>query len=179
MEKFTNQFFTAIEKWSQQTDAPDDEIRRYVMGCIGRFDEEEDTERNLDLIKERLEMLVHDVHLSEGFLIKALIENIEDNFEYQLEDARKGENSRQVIRTRAVIRKFLEKATDQERQSSPFQKSLGQFEKFERGIFPTPEKIAERKLFLDVWREVTMPILRDINLDETETELCRQLQQLG
>lgn len=170
MEKFTNQFFTAIEKWSQQTDAPDDEIRRYVMGCIGRFDEEEDTERNLDLIKDRLEMLVHDVHLSEGFLIKALIENIEDNFEYQLEDARKGENSRAVIDAREAKKRKMEQTSEQERQSPYFQRVMRLMDVVEQKVFPTPEKIAQRKLFLDVWREVTTPILRFINLDEAQEE---------
>jgi|SRR5579885_465386 hypothetical protein len=170
MGTFTDRLFRAIEEWSRKTEAPDDEIRRYIMGCIGRFDEEEDTERNLDLIKDRLEMLIREVHLSEGFLIKALIQDILDNFEYQLEDARKGENSSAVIHVRESKRKRMELASEQERQSPNFQRAMKLMDIVEQKVFPTPEKIAQRKLFLDVWREVTAPILQLMSSDEAQEE---------
>ncbi len=165
MGKLIDQFFLAIQEWSQRTASSDEIIRQSVLIDVGRYDEDDDFEYNLSMIEKRLEVLVEDIHLSERFLIVALIREIEHLLEDQLDDAQKGENSRQVIHARAATRSFIEKTTEQERQTPSFQKRLRLYENFEQSVYPTPEKVAERKRFLDTWREVTIPILQPVNLE--------------
>lgn len=164
------QFFQAIQAWSQKTGTSDEMIRQSILVDVGRYDEDEDIEYNLSMVEKRLEALVGQVHLSEQFLIVSLIREIEHVFESQLEDAARGEQSRSVRRVRAVAQRLLERATEQERQSPAFQQQLRHLERFDRTIFPTPEKRAEIKLFLDTWREVTAPILRLTGGDQAPTE---------
>ena len=166
MGTLSEQFFCAIQAWSQKTGTSDEMIRQSILVDVGRYDEEEDIEYNLSMVEKRLEVLVEQVHLFEQFLIVSLIREVEHIFENQLEDAAKGEQSRSVRRVRAVAQRLLERATEQERQSPAFQQQLRHLERFERNIFPTPEKRAEIKLFLDTWREVTAPLLRLTDGDE-------------
>lgn len=163
--KLIEQFTHALQEWSQRTASSEESIRQIVLVDIGCNDEDEVIEYYLDMIEKRLTVLVEDIHLSERFLIVSLIQDIEHVFEDQLEDARKGENSRQVIYARDVKSRIIEKSTEQERQSPAFQQRLMQFEQFERNIFPTQEKVAKSKLFLDTWREVTTPILYPENVE--------------
>ncbi len=147
MSTLIDQFFQAVQAWSQKTGAPDEMIRQCILADTGRYDEDEDIEYNLSMVEKRVVVLVEQVHLSERFLMVSLRREIEHVLEDQLEDASKGENSRLVRRIRAVAKRIFEGATEQERQSPDFQKRLEQFERFERSIFPTPEKLAERKFF--------------------------------
>ncbi len=165
MGKLIDQFFHAIQEWSQRTASSDEIIRENVLIDVGRYDEEDDFEYNLSMLQKKVEVLVEDIHLSERFLIVALIREVEHVFEDQLDDARKGEHSRQVMHARAATRNFIEKTTEQERQTPSFQKRLQLYEDFEQSVYPTPEKVAERKRFLDTWREVTTPILQPENLE--------------
>src|SRR5215469_5092142 len=109
MGKFIDQFFHAIQEWSQRTASSDEIIRENVLRDVGRYDDEDDFEYNLSMLEKRVEELVEDIHLSERFLIVALIREIECIFEDQLADARKGEHSRQVMHARTSTRNFLEK----------------------------------------------------------------------
>jgi hypothetical protein len=136
-----------------------------ILMDVGYYDDEDDFEYNLSMLEQRLEVLVEDIHLSERFLIVALIREVERIFEDQLADAQRGEQSRQVLHARAATRNFLEKTPQQERQTPSFQKRLKLYEDFEQKVYPTPEKIAERKHFLDTWRQVTTPVLQPDNLE--------------
>jgi hypothetical protein len=163
---FIEQFFQAVQAWSRKTGTSDEMIRQSILVDVGRYDEAEDIEYNLSMVEKRLEVLVEEIHLSEQFLITSLIRQVGHIFEDHLEDAAKGEQSRSVRRVRAVVQRLLERATEQERQAPAFQKRLRQLERFEHNIFPTPEKRAEIKVFLDTWREVTAPLLRLTDGDE-------------
>ena len=159
MGQFIEQFFHGLQLWSQKTTSSDEIIRQIILADLGKYDESQDIEFNLDLVEKRVEMLVEDVHLSEHFLVTALIREIEQVLEDQLEDAEKGEYSKEVIHARQAKKRMLEKVSDQERQSPSFQKHLSRLEQFERSIFPTPEKIAMQKLLLSTWREIMRSIL--------------------
>lgn len=143
MSTLVEQFFTAMHLWSEQTQTSDENIRQYIMNCVGRFDENEDIEYNIDMVQQRIEILVQDIHIDERFLITALVREIEQIFADQLEDGRKGEQSRRILKVREVKRKQWEQASEPERQSAAFQASMKQLDRFEQTIFPTPEWIAK------------------------------------
>lgn len=165
MSSLINQLFDAIHIWSLKTESSDEGIRQYILIDIGPFDYDEDIEFNLSMVQKRLEVLVHEVHLSEQFLVAALIQDIEKIFENQLEDARKGENSREVARIREIKRKHREVASEQERQSQSFQRSMKRLDEFEQQNFSTPHKIALIQFFWDTWKEVTEPILQEMQTE--------------
>jgi hypothetical protein len=158
LARFIDQFFDVIQEWSRRTASSDEDIRLYVMTSVGCFDEEEDSEFNLSMLEARLKFLVDDIHLSESFLVVALMQEIEKIFEDQLEDAYKGGDSKGVIRVRGVKQKFIEDTPKQEHESPSFQKRMKMLDDFERSIFPSVGKVAQRKFFLDTWREVTVQI---------------------
>ncbi|HVB23011.1 MAG TPA: hypothetical protein VNG51_13800 [Ktedonobacteraceae bacterium] len=160
MNTLIEQFFNAIQLWSEQMQTPDEDIRQYIMNCVGCFDESEDIEYNIDMVQRRVEMLTQVIHIDERFLITALVREIEQIFVDQVNDARKGEHSKRVLKIQDVKRKRWEQASEQERQSAVFQHSMNRLEQFEQSIFPTPERIAEMHRSLEAWREVTFPITR-------------------
>jgi len=164
MNTLIEQFFNAIQLWSEQMQTTDEDIRQYIMNCVGRFDESEDIEYNIDMVQQRVEMLAQVIHIDERFLITALVREIEQIFVDQLDDGCKGEHSRGVLKIRDIKSKRWGQASEQERHSAAFQHSMNRLEQFEQSIFPTPERIAEMHRSLEAWREVTFPIIHFDNV---------------
>ncbi|HEX9503910.1 MAG TPA: hypothetical protein VF974_06360 [Patescibacteria group bacterium] len=113
----------------------------------------------LATVQTRVEELVHNIGISEKFLIVALIQAIDKVFVLQLADLAQGENASEVRRVREVRKKWLEEASEQERQSTGFQRKMKWQDEIERRIMPSPEKIQYREFLLATWREVMAPIL--------------------
>lgn len=160
------QFFAALRAWSERTASPEDDLRLLMLVDVGPYDADEDTESNLSTIEQRVKVLIGEMRLSERFLIVALIRDIEDTLAAWVADAEQGDRARGVLRVREAKRRALERATPQERQSPASQRYLQLFEKFERSIYPTPERVAQRKRELAAWRDLTQPLLE---LDNTES----------
>ena len=149
MPRLMEQLFAALRTWSERTASSNEDLRLLILEDVGPYDANADTESNLSAIEQRITTLVDDTRLSERFLIMALIREIEDTLADWLADAEKGDQARGVLRVREAKRRVLERATPQERQSPAFQQHLRHFEEFERSIFPTPERVAQRKRQLD------------------------------
>jgi hypothetical protein len=110
------------------------------------------------------------MRLSERFLLVALIREIEDTLAAWVADAEHGDQARGVLHVREAKRSAVERATPQERQSPAFQRYLRLFEQFERSIYLTPERVAQRKRELESWRDVTRPLLDSDDSDSGNTE---------
>jgi hypothetical protein len=159
MPRLTERLVAARHAWSERTAASDEELRLLILADVGPHDADADTESNLSAIEQRVKALVDDTRLSERFLVVALIREIEDTLADWLADAEQGDQARGVLRVRAAKQRALERATPQERQSPAFQQHLRHFAAFERSIYPTPERVAQRKRQLETWRDVTRPLL--------------------
>jgi len=159
MDSLISQFFAAIQNWSEQTAFPEDDLRLYLLDRVGPRVDWTDVEMELATVQTRVEELVHKVGISEKFLIVALIQAIDKVFVLQLADLAQGENASEVRRVREVRKKWLEEASEQERQSSRFQCKMKLQDEVERRIMPSPEKIHYRESLLATWREIMTPIL--------------------
>lgn len=166
MPRLMERLFAALRAWSERTTSPEDDLRLLMLADIGPYDADEDTESNLSTIEQRVKVLVDEMRISERFLIVALIREIEDTLAARVTDAEQGDQARGVLHVREAKRRALERATPQERQSPAFQRYLRLFEKFGRSIYPTPERVAQRKRELETWRDVTRPLLKS---DDTES----------
>ncbi len=159
MDSLISQFFDAIQNWSEKTDFPEDDLRLYILDRVGPSVDWRDVEMELATIQDRVEYLVHSIGISEKFLIVALIQAIDKVFVLQIADLAQGENASEVRRVREVRKKWLEEASEQERQSTGFQRKMKWQDEIERRIMPSPEKIQYREFLLATWREVMAPIL--------------------
>jgi len=159
MDSLIRQFFDAIGNWSEKTDFPEDNLRLYILDRVGPRVDWSDVEMELATIQDRVEELVHSVGINEKFLIIALIQAIDKVFVLQLADLAQGESASEVRRVREVRKKWLEEASEQERQSLSFQRKMKLLDDFERRVMPSPEKIGHREFLLTAWREIMAPIL--------------------
>ena len=159
MGTLSRQFFDALQQWSEKTGFPEDDLRLYILDRVGPGSDWSDVEMELATIENRVEELVHNVGISEKFLIVALIQAIDKVFVLQLADLAQGENASEVRRVREVRKKWLEEASEQERQSPSFQRKMKLLDDFERRVTPSPEKIHDRESLLATWREIMAPIL--------------------
>jgi hypothetical protein len=76
-----------------------------------------------------------------------------------LTDLAQGENASEARRVREVRKKWLEEASEQERQAPSFQRKMKLLDDFERHVMPSPAKIGHREFLLAAWREIMAPIL--------------------
>lgn len=163
MSMLVNQFCEASREWAQKTNSSELEIPFWVMHFTGPLNFPRDADPSLDEMKEWLEKLAHEVRMDEVFLVVSLMQAIEKQLELESEN---------IAKPIAQIRAF-ERLMETEEAGELSGLSDEQKEEFKQSIprlkeklQPSLEKMRDRKLRLDTWREVTSPILEPANLDK-------------
>ncbi len=150
-----NQFCAAVRAWAQKAEAEEQgismRVAAYVGGPIVYAPE------TIEEMKKRLEMVVESIHMAEDFLIVSLIHAIERDFEDCSENYAKG-----IQRIRLANERILSRVPENLQASPQAQRER---QEMERLATPSLEDLRQRRIVLDVWRQVTDPILQPENLD--------------
>lgn len=197
MGSLTDQFINAAHEWAERTSTAESTITDYVMFYTGGAWFQQPVgqvdlagfpaERKRDVtvgevighytveqMRGYLEKLVTRVHMHETFLIVALVRAIEDDFARACEDsadrirAEQQQELEEIAADPARREEHLRLMNEQRRRSEPFDEaSLQNMMELLRRL-SSPEQERERRLALEVWREVTAPIVQPENLEQSQ-----------
>lgn len=149
----------------------------------------------IEQLKEWLEMLVEQAHFTEDFLVTAIIRDIEQELEALSEDYAKGigrtraekENLERILSNEGDKQDFLRQMNDPSRprlQGSPQRQAefteldlIGMIDFLNKMSVPSLSDQRDRRVMLDVWREVTAPILEEKNLQQARDEELRRFMR--